>query len=332
MFPRVLTVLVLACALAVPAATAADARRVAIFYYPWYANPQHDGSFRHWQGSSTSAAPTGHLAAAFYPARGLYSSADGLVLAAQVAELRAAGVDVLVSSWWGRGSFEDRRLEAVRAAAAGAGLEVAVHLEPYPGRTPESTRDDVAYLREAGVREFYVYGVHERRAAEWRVVTELEGVRIHAQTAMAGYAVEGGFAGLYTYDVLAYGGGSFARICAAAHRAGIVCAPSVGPGYDARRAVGDMRVKPRRAGRTYDAMWQAVIRARASAVTITSYNEWHEGTQIEPARPYNGTNGGSYAGYVGAWGRKGTAAERAYLDRTDFWSKRFRRGARRAGA
>ena len=31
-------------------------------------------------------------------------------------------------------------------------------------------------------------------------------------------------------------------------------------------------------------MWRAAIRAGADGVTITSYNEWHEGTQIEPAR------------------------------------------------
>ena len=30
-------------------------------------------------------------------------------------------------------------------------------------------------------------------------------------------------------------------------------------------------------------MWKAAIRAGADRVTITSYNEWHEGTQIEPA-------------------------------------------------
>jgi hypothetical protein len=77
-------------------------------------------------------------------------------------------------------------------------------------------------------------------------------------------------------------------------------------------------VKPRRGGKTYDLMWKAALSAGADVVTITSYNEWHEGTQIEPARARAG-----YAGYDGAWGRRGLDAERAYLDRTAFWVARL---------
>ena len=66
-------------------------------------------------------------------------------------------------------------------------------------------------------------------------------------------------------------------------------------------------------------MWQAAVRASPDVVTITSYNEWHEGTQIEPARA-----AGGYLAYDGAWGRKGADAERAYLDRTAYWVDRLR--------
>ena len=68
-------------------------------------------------------------------------------------------------------------------------------------------------------------------------------------------------------------------------------------------------------------MWRGAVKARADLVTITSYNEWHEGTQIEPARP--GRRG--YQCYDGAWGLRGHAAETAYLDRTAYWVRRFTR-------
>ena len=104
-----------------------------------------------------------------------------------------------------------------------------------------------------------------------------------AQTALVGAAATGHFTGVYTYDTLVYGAGLFARLCRQAHARGLLCAPSVGPGYDAQRATGDARVKPRRNGLTYDSMWRAAIAAGADRITITSYNEWQEGTQIEPA-------------------------------------------------
>ena len=77
-------------------------------------------------------------------------------------------------------------------------------------------------------------------------------------------------------------------------------------------------MKPRRDGLTYDAMWTSALRARPDLVTITSYNEWSEGTQIEPAKPQPAA--GAYLSYDGAWGRHGRAASRAYLWRTGCWT------------
>ena len=143
-------------------------------------------------------------------------------------------------------------------------------------------------------------------------------MRLFANTALPGKAAAGGFAGLYTYDVYAYDGSSFPRVCESARSLHLLCAPSVGPGYDAR-AVGDPRIRPRADGATYDGMWRSAIRARADMVTITSYNEWHEGTQIEPSVEA----GVRYMSYDGAWGLFGKPAERAYIDRTALWVNRY---------
>ena len=39
----------------------------------------------------------------------------------------------------------------------------------------------------------------------------------------------------------------------------------------------------REAGAYYDRSWRAAIESGAARVAVTSFNEWHEGTQIEPA-------------------------------------------------
>jgi glycoprotein endo-alpha-1,2-mannosidase len=84
-------------------------------------------------------------------------------------------------------------------------------------------------------------------------------------------------------------------------------------------------VKSRRNGATYDSMWKMAIQAGADRVTITSYNEWHEGTQIEPASSSPTRRGRyRYLSYEGAWGLHGIAAEDAYLTRTRYWTDVFR--------
>jgi glycoprotein endo-alpha-1,2-mannosidase len=315
---------VLALALPVAAASAADAR-VSAFYYPWYGTSAIDGAFQHW--GQRDHAPPNDIASSFYPARGLYSSTDQLVISAQMDEIRAAGIGEIAVSWWGRGSAEDGRLPEVAAAARADGIAVAIHLEPYPGRTVASIVDDLTYLRSYGVGTFYIYRALDLPIADWaaaKAALHVGGTVLYVQTALAGAAAAAGFDGVYTYDIVTYGGNTLARLCAEAHAQHLLCAPSVGPGYDARRGSGDPRVKPRRNGRTYDSMWRGAIAAKADRVTITSFNEWHEGTQIEPAAPPGHHGLYRYLSYNGAWGEHGVPAETAYLDRTRYWSDVFR--------
>ena len=50
----------------------------AIFYYPWFGNPVHDGGYDHWQQNGHD--PAADIASAYYPSRGAYSSSDPSVL------------------------------------------------------------------------------------------------------------------------------------------------------------------------------------------------------------------------------------------------------------
>jgi glycoprotein endo-alpha-1,2-mannosidase len=312
-------------ALLVPA-TAQAGVHTSAFYYPWYGTSARDGAFQHW--SQRGHTPPNDIASAYYPLRGLYSSSDSLVLSQQMDEIAAAGIDELAVSWWGQGSPEDLRLPEVVAAARADGLSVAVHLEPYAGRTVASTVADLAYLRGYGIHTFYVYRPLDLPIADWaaaKAALHADGSVLYAQTALVGAAASAGFDGVYTYDIVVYSGGKFARLCAQARAVKLLCAPSVGPGYDARRGSGDPVVKLRRNGATYDSMWKMAIRAGADRVTITSYNEWHEGTQIEPASSTPTRRGRyRYLSYDGAWGLHGLAAEDAYLARTRYWADVFR--------
>jgi len=336
-------------ALAWPAAASAAPIRSAIFFYPWYSTATHDGGYAHWQQGSHT--PPWDIGSVYFPARGAYSSADPHVLVAQMRDIRRARVDevveLLVVDQRGRALAlhdlldlrageggveiqrvrpeEDDRLPMIRRIARREGLNLAIQLEPYRGRSIASIGQDLAYLRGLGIHDVYVYRSEDFPAEAWATLPlKLSGVRTFAQTSRIGFAAKAGFDGFYTYDILVYGGDKFARLCAEAHAVKLLCAPSVGPGYDAEQATGDPNVKPRDNGATYDTMWRAAVAAGADLVTITSYNEWSEGTQIEPAG-----HGGRYESYAGAYGLRGRAAPYAYLRATRRWTDRFRDVRRR---
>jgi hypothetical protein len=295
--------------------------QVAIFYYAWWGAPKLDGAWLHWgQGKYQ---PPQAIGSTYYPARGPYSSADRTLVRAQMREIAATGIDTIIYSWWGPDSIEDNRLRPIAAEARKAGLRVALHVEPWGGRTPAGVVHALRGLRDLGIRDAYVYDSIVDDDASWRAaLATLRGVRVFAHTTLPGKARKGGFQGLYTYDVLVHDGDGFRRMCKGARKLGLACAPSVGPGFDSFRATGELRLRKRNDGRWYDHMWASALEAAPEVVTITSYNEWHEGTQIEPARAI----AGPYATYEGAWGLSGKRAERAYLVRTAYWVKRLRGG------
>lgn len=101
---------------------------------------------------------------------------------------------------------------------------------------------------------------------------------------------------------------------------GSLYVPSVIPGNSAER-VGypASTLVPRRAGAEYADQWNAALGTGVAPdfVTITSFNEWHEGTAIEPAT----------SGYVSASGRRykdfSPVSETGYLNQTLKFVTRF---------
>jgi len=313
--------------------------RSAIFYYPWYGTEDVDGEWRHWEDPNPDDepgpfTPPDDIAANFYPARGLYSSRDTAVLNAQMAEIKAMGVSTVVVSWWGPASAEDAALPGVVAAARAHGLTPAVHVEPYAGRTVDHASVNIGRLiAQRGITEFWIYVSDGPPAEAWRVVTDTYPAArfwAHSHRAanatsslFASYAATAGFDGVYTYDSLPYSPESFSRVCAQARARGLLCSPSVNPGYDDRRIrpSSGSTVRDRLGGGRYDAYWRGAFSAGADVVSITSYNEWHEGTQIEAATPRCTLTAGScYSTYAGAYGVvDAAAAAGAYVERTRLW-------------
>ncbi|MFE6487237.1 ThuA domain-containing protein [Streptomyces sp. NPDC057757] len=321
--------------------TAADglSPNVHLFYYPWYGSPAVNGGWRHWQQGGRT--PPEDVGADFYPALGPYDSADYAGAVAQHMKWVArSGAGVIVYSWWGRGGYEDGLARGVLDAAQKEGVKVAWHLEPYAGRTAASTVADIQYINSTygGHPAFYRSAEHGDKGAfyvfeslnitDWAPLDQVTGSSIVlAQTTDTSKIAH--FSGLYTYDGIAGAtapgwkqAGDYARAN------DLIWAPSVAPGYlDDRAVPGNTTPTLERAdGAAYDRQWSnaldPAIGGSPAWVSVTSFNEWHEGSSIEPADP-TPPAGHGYRTYDGAYGLTGEAAQTAYLDRTAYWANRF---------
>jgi hypothetical protein len=63
---------------------------------------------------------------------------------------------------------------------------------------------------------------------------------------------------------------------------------TVQPGYDHRKH-GGTEYLDRKDGKTYEEWWQAALSANPDGILITTWNEWHEGGEIEPSVEYGFT-------------------------------------------
>lgn len=297
--------------------------QTSIFYYPWYGTPATVGYWRHWNEGGHH--PPLDIGSDYDPLLGAYSSTDLAVVATQMGEIARAGINEVISSWWGRGSYEDQALRVVAPQARANGLELAVEIEPYSGRTPAGVAGDISYLRSSyGITDFYIYQVADSPAAAWAAA--LGPVRAGIRLFAAGnpsdmitgtfdtFAAAAGFDGIYTYDPYELTGSDFAGICGAARMNGLLCSPSVSPGFESLRAEHVTNIKPRDGGDTYANSWSGALAANPDQVSITSFNEWHEGSQIEPDQALC-IPGYCYKTYSGS--------PYAYLDRTLYWTQRY---------
>jgi len=91
----------------------------------------------------------------------------------------------------------------------------------------------------------------------------------------------------------------------------------VGPGYlDTRiRPWNAATTRSREDGAYYDRMFAAAIACGPTLIGVTSFNEWHEGTQIEPAVPMT-VGDYTYEDYL-------PLKPEDYLARTRAWVNRF---------
>ena len=313
-----------------------------IFYYPWY----EPG--RHWEQGGHNPA-NGDIGSNFYPTLGAYDSGDDNVISQHMAWLQETGVGVIVVSWWGEGSYEDGLVPKLLNAANSVGIKVAWHMEPYwrhkpanpddkpvlalshPERVAESIRyinqaygNHPAFYKHEDKGVFYVFESHLALVGGRPDWSSLSASDIQNSSIVLAQTLDPSlwthFTGAYNYDVMDKDAAAWPGVSAQCQPPACYLSLSVGPGYNDDRAVpgNTTETRLREDGAFYVNRLNRAKNARPVWISITSFNEWHEGSQIEPARSTPPLVDGQqvYDTYDGAYGRTGSNAEMAYIERT----------------
>ncbi|HEY75203.1 MAG TPA: hypothetical protein G4O00_03355, partial [Thermoflexia bacterium] len=269
-------------------------RLVLAFYYAWY-------DMTTWQ----KPLPDQPL----YP----YASADPAAIERHVLWAQQAGIDALVQSWYGpqvTNNQTETNFALLLDIAAKHGLAAAVDLE-VTSPFIHSEGDLIAalqhlltvharhpaYLRVGGRPVVFFWRQDQYPVATWAAIRaqvdpDRTSIWIAEGTDLDYLEV---FDGNHLYSVAwdpepegtLVRWGNRVRTWNSEHGVARYWVATVMPGYD-DRVTGrpDAFVRDRAGGAYYRRCWEGAIQSGADWVIITSFNEWMEGTQIEPSIGY----------------------------------------------
>ncbi|MEA2429042.1 MAG: hypothetical protein QOF37_2670 [Thermoleophilaceae bacterium] len=256
----------------------------AAFYYPWFPEA--------WRQQGMS--PFTH----FSPSAGLYSSDDPALLRRQVAEMRYGRIDAGISSWWGQGTSSDRRVQALLDAAHGTPFRWALYYEgeAQGDPSPAAIRADLAYIRDRYASD----PSYLRVAGRFVVFVYTDGNdgaamadRWHAANDVGAYVVLKVFSGYRQAASQPDGWHQYAPARAEDSQQGESFA--VSPGF---WLAGESQPRLDRSPSRFAASVRAMVASRAPWQLVTTFNEWGEGTAVEPAGEWQTASG--YGAYLDA--------------------------------
>ncbi len=298
-FASILVLLGLAIAPGGAMSVQAQSRRpVMAFYYPWYEKAD-------WENGKMSdvASPK-------------YNGGDEATLLRHIQQADDAGIDALVCTWYGpKEDRLDKRCRRLLKLVEQSGRNIKVAIIPdqsaaFDGgmRTVDGLAAALDVLRRDFTSSPAYFRFNGKPAVYWFNPPSLGGVdawqqvraRADANHDQFWFGGTDNFSYLDVYDALYYFDITWERApgAAMASYAGRLAnynkahpganKPFIGtvmPGYDDLKVRGGHQ-RDRANGDYYRGTWQTVIDRNAEAVILTSFNEFYEGSHIEPSANY----------------------------------------------
>jgi hypothetical protein len=252
----------------------------ATFYYPWYPET--------WKVGDEVVRNT--------PLSGKYHSNDTNLIRRHLADMHYAGLDAAISSWWGPDHYSDNRLRAILGETTGAGLPLrwAVYYELESTGDPSTSTlvehlkyirstlaSNPAFLRINGRFVVFVFADDEDgcdMAARWK--------QANSRIGRAGYINLKVFPGYRSCAAKPDSWHQYAPALPSDSQSGN--SYTISPGF--WRADESAPRLARDAARWRQSVL-AMVASNAPWQLVTTFNEWGEGTAIEPAAEWPSESG-----------------------------------------
>lgn len=293
-----------------PPAQADGGRLVLAFYYAWFDQ-------KTWKSGQVPDVP-----------QTPYNSDDHAAMARHIDQAQSAGIDAFILNWWGKGNRTEKNLKALLTIAAQKGFRLAVDFDinsPFMGGVGAYTDNlshlhsvhmaHPAYLRYQDRPVVFFYNVSRLSVDTWRNIRNRVDPQRHAIWIAEGTDLkyQSVFDGHHLYSItwpnrippsqtLSKWGTRIHKYNRE-HGTTKLWVATVMPGYDDRKArPGSGFARSRDGGEYYRQCWQAAVASKPHWVIVNSFNEWPEGSYIEPSQAYGNL----------------------YLDLTREWATRFK--------
>ncbi len=290
-----ITLLILTSATAHSSSLAAQSPPVLAFYYAWF----DQNTWTSGKSVDLPATP--------------YSSADPTTIERHVAQAQSAGIDALVQSWYGpqvENNQTETNFRLLLEVAQTRGFQAAVDFEttsPFLGdagavinalTTLLATHaQHPAYLRYQGKPVIFFWRQQRFAVDEWQTIrTQVDPNRsaywIAEGTDITYQAV---FDGHHLYSIAwadsAAGQlskwGNLLRNYESENQVDRLWVATTMPGYNDTNLPRDNAFAvSRRNGDYFRETWQGALASQPDMIIITSFNEWLEGTHIEPSASF----------------------------------------------
>ncbi|MHC4702985.1 MAG: hypothetical protein ACYTFQ_20665, partial [Planctomycetota bacterium] len=269
---------------------------VGAFFYPWYGNPATSGQWVHWNDGDYSPPSTwtacylpSYPDSSWNPGVQLYDSTDTEVLRWQDRGMARAGVDIAIASWWGIGGYEDAAFAKAIRTCKSVQWCIYYEMEAYGNPTAQRIYDDLKYVVDTygPTRNYarvddkwlvFVYGAGgDETADRWRQAKALlaaNGYHVY----LNGDKSNGRelWDAVHSYHPVVYQGCTHTL-------PDVDDSAWIAPGF---HFPADESPRLKRSLSEFASAWDNIVanRDRCRFVLIETWNEWHEGTQIEPGQ------------------------------------------------